>query len=459
MRIVQVNTTDAGGGAEWIALTLHREYRRRGHDATLLVAWSSTGEPAVRTLRDTALRGRWPRAVRTAARSLAPLDGRLPGAGRLRRALPFAAGQPGTWWALRRGRENFDHPTAPQLLAVEGRPPDVVHVHNLHGGGPKGSGYFDLRALAEVSRLRPFFLTLHDAWLLSGHCAHSFDCDRWVTGCGACPDLSIYPAIARDATAFNWARKREIYARSRLRVATPSRWLMQKVERSILAPGIVEARVIPHGLDLETFRPGSRAGAREALGLPSDIPIVMFAANGLHANPFKDVALLRSAIAASSGESLLFLAVGEEGPTEHHGRAELRFVARQSRSTMADFYRAADVYAHATRADTFPVTVLEAMACGTPVVATAVGGIPEQVVDGRTGILVPAGDARAFAAAVRGLLADASRLASMGAAAADVARRRYALDSMIDAYLAWYAEVVSCGVAGGASDAIASTEG
>jgi glycosyltransferase involved in cell wall biosynthesis len=440
MRIVQVNSSDAGGGAEGVAAALHREYRRRGHDATLLVGWSSTAEAGVHELDDAPLRSRWERACRGVAETLAPLDGRVPGAARARRALPPAVGRPATWWAIRRGHEDFDHPTARQLLAVRGSTPDVVHGHNLHGGGPRGKGYFDLRALAEVSRARPVFLTLHDAWLLSGHCAHSLGCDRWLTGCGSCPDLSIYPAIARDATAFNWRRKRDVYARSRRRVATPSRWLMDRVERSMLAPGVVESRVVPYGIDLRTFRPGSRAEARSELGLPDVGSIVMFAANGLRANPFKDFALLRSAIAAVSEEPLLLLAVGEDGPPERHGEAEVRFVGRQSPERLAAFYRAADIYVHAARADTFPVVVLEAMACGTPVLATAVGGIPEQVLDGETGLLVPAGDARAFADALRGLLADRPRLEAMGAAGADVAARRYALATMTDAYLGWYAE-------------------
>ncbi|HVS85858.1 MAG TPA: glycosyltransferase [Gaiellaceae bacterium] len=442
MRIVQVNSSDSGGGAEGIALVLHREYRRRRHDATLLVAWSLTGEAGVAEFEDAALRSRWTRAIRSAARALGALDGRFPGAARVRRALPLALGQPATWWAIRRGREDFDHPTTEQLLTVRGSAPDIVHAHNLHGGGLRGNGYFDLRALAEVSQVRPVFLTLHDAWLLSGHCAHSFECERWLSGCGDCPDLSIYPAIARDATAFNWRRKRDIYARSVLRVATPSRWLMDKVERSMLAPGVVESRVIPYGIDVELFRPGDRAEARDELGLPSDRPIVMFAANGLRANPFKDLALLRSALEAVSQEPLLLLAVGEEGPAERHGEAELRFVGRRDPATMAALYRAADVYAHPSRADTFPVVVLEAMACGTPVVATAVGGIPEQVADGETGLLAPPGDARAFADALRSLIADRSRREALGVAGAERAARRYALATMVDAYLDWYAEAL-----------------
>jgi len=74
--------------------------------------------------------------------------------------------------------------------------------------------------------------------------------------------LIIYPAITRDATAYNWRWKREIYAKSRLYVATPSRWLMRKVEQSILASAIIEAKVIPNGVDLTVFHPGDRREAR-----------------------------------------------------------------------------------------------------------------------------------------------------------------------------------------------------
>src|SRR5207249_2562667 len=118
------------------------------------------------------------------------------------------------------GREDFRFPGTRELLSLTPEPPDVFHAHNLHGG------YFDLRLLPALSRRSPFVLTLHDAWLLSGHCAHSLDCERWLGGCGACPDLSLYPAVKRDATAQNWQQKRRIYADARLHVATPSRWLM-----------------------------------------------------------------------------------------------------------------------------------------------------------------------------------------------------------------------------------------
>ncbi|MEO8679894.1 MAG: glycosyltransferase, partial [Vicinamibacterales bacterium] len=100
----------------------------------------------------------------------------------------------------------------------------------------------------------------------------------------------------------------------------------------------------------------------------------------------------------------------------------------------------ADLYLHAARADTFPLAVLEALACGTPVVATAVGGVPEQITPA-TGVLVPKGDAAGMAAAVEALLRDDEARARLGAnALADVAAR-FTVDRQVEAYLNWYREI------------------
>jgi glycosyltransferase involved in cell wall biosynthesis len=122
---------------------------------------------------------------------------------------------------------------------------------------------------------------------------------------------------------------------------------------------------------------------------------------------------------------------------------------------VAQYYQAADLYLHAAHADTFPTTILEALACGTPVVATAVGGIPEQIkslsannaTNGHppheaTGILVPPRDATAMAIAIEQLLADTSLLRQLGENAAVDARMRFGLEQQVDAYLNWYQEII-----------------
>ena len=221
-----------------------------------------------------------------------------------------------------------DQQYGPRIPDITPEFPDVLHCHNLHGS------YFDLRALPRLSHKLPVLLTLHDTWLLSGHCAYSFDCERWKTGCGRCPDLTIYPAIKRDATAYNWQRKREIYAKSQLYIATPSRWLMAKFEQSMLAPAVLEARIIPNGVDLSVFHPADKQTSREILAIPQEAKVLLFTANGIQRNPFKDYETVQDAVGLVAerlqGQRVLFLALGEAAPVRRIGEAEVRFVAYES---------------------------------------------------------------------------------------------------------------------------------
>lgn len=437
---MQLNTWDQDAGAAQVAWNLFVTYRARGHASWLAAGHKRSGDPDVLPLLPAGATSQRSASRQALSGRLARLQRRFPPIGYLRYWLgSLAGGRSSFEQAL--GRENFDFPRSRRVLQMASEAPDVLHGHNLHGG------YFDLRRLPDLSRQVPLVLTLHDAWLLSGHCAHSFECARWQTGCGACPDLTIYPAVPRDATAYNWRRKAGIYRRSRLFVATPCRWLMEKVEGSMLAEGCVERRVIPNGVDLAVFRPGDRAQARQALDLPQDARILVFAARSLRASIWKDFATMRAAVArvaaAAEGQKLIFLALGEEAPAESIGTAELRFAGWQnSPAAVVRYYQAADLYLHAARADTFPNTVLEALACGIPAVATAVGGIPEQIVDGVTGRLVPVGDAETMARRVTQLLEDDEARLNMGAAAAADARRRFDLEDQATAYLDWYAAIL-----------------
>ena len=147
------------------------------------------------------------------------------------------------------------------------------------------------------------FLTLHDMWTFTGHCGYSLGCERWRLGCGECPDLTLYPPVDRDGTAFNLSRKREIYRRSRLRVATPSRWLLEKAKASALWDGVAEARVIPYGVDLRIFQPGNRAEVRGRLGIRPDARVLLFAAHGGKGNPYKDYDTVHEAVSRIGSES------------------------------------------------------------------------------------------------------------------------------------------------------------
>ena len=427
LRILTVSTTDIAGGAERIAWNLFDEYRRRGLSSHLAVGYRKLDDPDVFALGN---HGRWFKLVSRAGAAL-----HNPKLKRISQALA----EPIRIADQLAGLEDFNFPGTWNLLNLTPQPPTIVHCHNLHGD------YFDLRVLPWLSHKVPVVVSMHDAWLLSGHCAHSFACERWRTGCGACPDLTIYPAIRRDATARNWRRKQRIFAKSRLYVSTPCQWLMDKVNASILAPAVRESRVIPYGIDLSVFRPGDKLAARAALGLPEKSHIVLFAAHRIRTNIWKDYETMRAAIELVASElkeqPLTFVALGEDAPPEQLGNAEIRFFPfRRDAKDVARFYQAADVYLHGARIDTFPNAVLEALACGTPVVATAVGGIPEQINEGRTGFLVPPADAAAMANRIVQAL-DKETNQRLSGAAAEEASKRFALERYVEDHLRWYKEI------------------
>lgn len=435
-RILQVSTSDIAGGAEKIARDLFHEYRKRGHCSWLAVGNKKSNEKDVLVISNENTRGI--KYCNFLQDKIKPFSGRIPGAGSLYHFLDMIF-RPGRSIDILKGREDFNFSGTGDLASLAPGPPELIHCHNLHGG------YFDLTALPELCDQVPVILTLHDAWLLSGHCAHSFECELWKTGCGNCPDLTIPPAIRKDATAYNWKRKKDIYSNSRFHVTTPCQWLMDRVMQSILVPSIIKARVIPNGVDTNLFHTYARDKARKELGLPQDASILLFTANGIRQNIWKDYKTLKEAVSrvAGNGKNILFLALGENAPPEKAGYAEVNFLPYQNDpGKVARYYQAADIYIHAARIDTFPTTVLEALACGTPVVATDVGGIPEQVEDGLTGFLVPPKDAVTMASRIELLLSDSQLRKKMGDRAAEIVKDRFSLERQVKEYLDFYEEIL-----------------
>src|SRR6266404_8536697 len=209
LRILQVNRVDSGGGAANVMRNLFQAYRARGHESWLAVGVKQSDDPNVIVIPDE-LNGIYRTTGYVALQAeLRKFASKFPsrGWGFLSRSLRLLT-HPRALTEQYRGIEDFNFPATYCLLDLSPKIPNLVHCHNLHGE------YFDLRALSGLSRQVPVIITLHDAWLLSGHCAHSLDCERWNTGCGHCPYLTIEPDIRRDATAYNWRRKREIYAGS-----------------------------------------------------------------------------------------------------------------------------------------------------------------------------------------------------------------------------------------------------
>lgn len=425
-----------------MAWLLFDAYRQQGHDSTLVVGKKQSQDSDVWLLPNEQLREKsaWTKFWRTQHQKFNQQT--IRGAWRAGR-VAFDLAEPVRTLRKQLGHEDFDFPATRQILDFA---PQIFHAHNLH------NGYFDLRLLPEISQRIPTLLTLHDEWLLTGHCGYSITCPRWESGCGNCPDLTLYPAVRRDATRYNWQRKAEIYKKSKFYVAAPSQWLLNHAERSMLAAGMVEKRVIPHGVNLAIFCPADKSDAKHALNIPSDTQMLLFAGNRASANPYKDYATVRQAVERVNlpHQKIIFIALGDTGQDEPIAdNITLRYVSYQTDpQRIAQYYQAADVFLHAALADNFPNTILEALACGTPVIATGVGGIPEQIQaldesQNPTGVLVALRDFTGMARGIERLLTDDNLRLQMGVHAAHDARLRFDLENFVKNYLHWYTEIIS----------------
>jgi glycosyltransferase involved in cell wall biosynthesis len=402
LRIVQVSTFDVAGGAAKVAWKLHEKFRQRGHESVLVVGWKQSLDPDVLAI-----------------------DNSSAGRGFRGRALRLLESHGGLQY--------LEQPGSHRVPELVGGDWDVTHVHNLHGG------YFDLAALRDLSRRAPLVLTMHDMWLVTGHCGYSCECERWRIGCGSCPDLTLYPAIPRDATKPNLWRKRRLLQDVELAVTSPARWALDLAQASYLRSK--PTRHIPNPVDLRFFKPGDKSAARDELGLPQDRPIVLLPARLAFDNEYKAAWMLEEAVDALRDQRVLAIAFGAKHEDRRDGLRILE--ERFDEAWIAEAYRAADVVVYPSRAETSPLAIIEALATARPVVATRVGGVPELVEDGRNGLLVDRGDAAGFARAIRRVL-DAPQLAQeLGANGLADARERHDLELVVDEWLAYYEELAS----------------
>ena len=315
---------------------------------------------------------------------------------------------------------------------------DLVDIHCLH------SGTFSYLSLPALTAGKPAVFTFHDMWPLTGHCHASVGCDRWKTGCGACPHLDTHPSVRRDATAWEWSLKRWVYGRSKFEIVVPSRWLMERAKESMLKDFPIH--FIPHGVDTSVFTPLGKRQCREVLGIPADKHVLLCGMEDMR-RPMKGAHLLVEALRELPERLRRECVVLLFG---HSSRQvieripmpviDLGYLEDDGRKAIA--YSAADLLVHPSRAETFGLVILESMACGTPVVAFEVGGVPELVRPGLTGYLATPDDPSSLSKGISDLLDAPGDRERMAAVCRRSAVNEYPLDLQVRRYLDLYADVI-----------------
>ena len=411
MNIAVVSTSDIGGGAARAAYRLHRALLQARHNSEMLVCQKETVDGTVRQIVRPALANLLTRLNFNVRRIRLATYRHPPG------YEPF----------------QYDHSAFhPFLIHALGKR-DVINLHWVARFVDQSRVY---KLAARANRL---VWTLHDMLPFTGGCHYDEGCDRFSNECGYCPQLGSQKK--RDLSATLLARRDNAFQRipdGALHFVSPSRWLADALQSSRVARRF-DVTVIPNSIELDVFCPSDRATARDELGLARDGPIVLFIAEAIN-NRRKGMGVLVEALntLATQGSHVALVSVGHASFPVPARLTYKHFPHTSDDRFLAKIYSACDAVVIPSIQDNLPNTMLEAMACGTSVIGSSVGGIPDFVRDRETGYLFPPGDVVALTNAIRSVVQDRTLAKAFGARASELVRVECSPQQQASRYLALF---------------------
>jgi glycosyltransferase involved in cell wall biosynthesis len=393
MKVTLINTADAGGGAPAACMRLLKALEVKQVDVQMQVQEKKTAEPRVKTIGDGFI-------------SRLKIKFNF-----LYERLPFI------WFKAKDRSMRFAFSTAAAGTDISRQPAvlnaDILHLHWTN------SGYLstnDIKKLFETGK--PVVWTLHDMWAFTGGCHYAGDCDHFINKCGDC--WMLRDRNEQDISFTGWLRKNEMLAAAKNIVfVTCSNWLAEVARTSLLLKDFrIEA--IPNPIDTDIFSPRDKTAARTKWGINLASKIILFGAANIM-DRRKGITYLADALNdlknnyrdMNDVEILIF------GKNKSFDVSLLPFKVHElniinSQHDLAELYSLADVFVTPAIEDNLPNTVMEALACGTPVVAFNAGGIPDMVEHRQNGYLAEFKSAVDFAAGINYVLTadDEMRLAA-----------------------------------------------
>ena len=322
--------------------------------------------------------------------------------------------------------------------------PEIINLHWIC------DGFIPLKSLRQIKQ--PLVWTLHDMWAFTGGCHYSYDCDRYRQSCGNCPQL--HSQREHDLSRQIWQQKFKYWQNMDVQIVTPSHWLAKCAGSSTLFTNLA-IEVIPNGLDLGIYKPIDRQLARQILNLPLNSKLILFGAMSATSDRRKGLHLLQPAlqklhkdlditeVPTETPIEILIMGASQPKSPLDFGRTTHYLGKLSDDATLALIYSAADVFVAPSLQDNLANTVLEAIACGLPVVAFDIGGMSDMITHQHNGYLAKPFDTDDFSKGISWILEDSDRYQRLSHHAREKAEREFSQELQAKRYLSLFTEILA----------------
>ncbi|MDP4114572.1 MAG: glycosyltransferase [Bacteroidota bacterium] len=316
-------------------------------------------------------------------------------------------------------------------LVKEIQEADIINFHWV-------SGMLDFPNLPAALKGKKIIWTLHDMNPFTGGCHYTGDCKKFEEVCNSC--IQLGSEEYNDLSHKNFLTKNNAFSQIQISIVTPSKWLGIQAAKSNLFKNF-KVTTIPYGLPLQTFKNHSKLGLRKEFNIPSTHKIILFGADYV-TNKRKGFGLLIEALDELYQNGIKDILLGVFGVLGENTIDEskfpvIKFGPISSEDTLSQIYSMADVFVVPSLEDNLPNTVLESLACGTPVVGFNIGGIPDMVKHKETGYLAEKGDVKDLANGIKWVL-NSKKYNKISKACRKVAEEKYDLSIQANSYIDLY---------------------
>jgi len=316
---------------------------------------------------------------------------------------------------------------------------DIVNLHWIN------SNFLSIKSLLNIKR--PLIWTLHDSWAFTGGCHIPYECGKYVDGCTHCVHIGRNDFF--DISKKMFQEKKYIYNKIKMNVVCPSNWLANAARNSILL-GNKNICVIPNGLDLKLYKPLNKEFARHALNMKMGKKYILFGAVSATSDENKGFEYISTALKSlyariENKDEIEIIIFGSDkiGVNYEFGFRTTSLGTVYDDYTLCMLYSASDVMIVPSKSENLPNTVMESMACGTPVVAFSVGGILDLVDHKYNGYLAEPYNVNDIVYGIEYILLNQVNLYQLSQNARNKIMKSFDINITVKKYLELYNEILA----------------